>query len=78
MRFIFGLILLIFLGTVALFALQNMQVVPVTFATWTRSTPVAFLAVAAYLLGMVSGWTVVGFVRRSFNRVTAESRPRSE
>jgi hypothetical protein len=29
---------------------------------------VALLAIAAYLLGMVSGWTVVAFVSRSLYR----------
>ncbi len=78
MRTLLGLILLAFLAAVGLFALQNMQTVVVRFATWTLTAPVAFLAVAVYFLGMISGWTVVGFLRRSFNRVTAESRSRAE
>lgn len=72
MKTILGLILLAFLGTVGLFAVQNTQTVVVRFATWNLSAPVALLAVAIYLLGMVSGWTVVSFLRRSFRRVTAE------
>jgi hypothetical protein len=36
--------------------------------------PVALLAIAAYLLGMVSGWTVVAFVRRSLRRVSEQPR----
>lgn len=71
MKTILGVILLAFLGTVGLFAVQNTQTVAVRFANWTLSAPVALLTVAIYLLGMVSGWTVVSFLRRSFRRVTA-------
>jgi putative membrane protein len=78
MRTILGVILLAFLAAIGLFALQNMQTVSVRFANWTLTAPVAFLAVVVYLLGMVSGWTVLSFLRRSFNRVTAESRSRVE
>lgn len=69
MRFIQAILLLIFLGAVGLFAVQNTDAITVTFWTWKASGPVALLAIAAYLLGMVSGWTVVSFVRRSLNKV---------
>lgn len=69
-RYVQAAILLIFLGAVGLFALQNMQSVTVDFATWSISAPVALLAVAVYLLGMLTGWTVVAFVRRSIHRVS--------
>ena len=72
MKTIFGVVLLVLLGTVGLFAVQNMQTVVVRFATWTLTAPVAGLAVAVYLAGMVSGGAVVGFLRRSLKRVTAE------
>lgn len=70
MRFIQAILLLIFLGAVGLFAVQNTDAITVTFWTWKASGPVALLAIAAYLLGMVSGWTVVSFVRRSLNKVS--------
>jgi putative membrane protein len=73
-RFLFGTILLVFLGAVALFAVQNTQEITVRFGNWGVTAPVALLAIAAYLVGMLSGWTVVGFVRSSIRRVTAETR----
>ena len=76
MRFILGVILLTFLGAVGIFAVQNTKVVTVEFLQWSAATPVAFLTIVAYLLGMLSGWNVVAFLRRSISRVTAE--PRSE
>jgi len=70
MRFIQAIILLIFLGAVGLFAAQNTEAITVTFWTWKTTGPVALLAIAAYLLGMLSGWTVVSFFKRSLQRVS--------
>jgi uncharacterized integral membrane protein len=74
MRVIQGVIFLAFLGVVGLFGVQNTDLITVRFWTWTITGPVAALALAAYILGMLSGWTVVAFVRRSLRRVT--ERPR--
>ena len=71
MKTIQGIILLAFLGAIGLFAVQNMQTVIVRFAAWNLTAPLAAFAVVVYLAGMVSGWTVVSFLRRSINRVTA-------
>lgn len=71
MRFLLGLILLTFLGVVGLFAVQNTQPITVKFWDWSATAPVALLAVGVYLLGMVSGWSVVAFLRASIRRVTS-------
>jgi uncharacterized integral membrane protein len=71
-RTILGIFLLAFLGAVGLFAVQNMQTVTVRFADRTVTAPLALLAVCVYFLGMLSGWTLVAFLRRSFNRVMAD------
>jgi lipopolysaccharide assembly protein A len=72
MRYILGLILLVFLGAVGLFAFQNTQPVTVKFWDWSVTAPFALVAVGVYLLGMVSGWNVVAFVRSSINRVRSQ------
>ncbi|MCA1686158.1 MAG: LapA family protein [Planctomycetia bacterium] len=74
LRFIFGVILLAFLAAVGIFAVQNTQVIKVQFLNLALTAPVALMAVAVYFLGMLSGWTVVGFLRSSINRVTADPR----
>ena len=71
MRYLLGLILLILLGAVGLFAVQNTQPITVTFWKWSITAPVAVLSIAAYFLGMISGWNVVAFMRSSLRRVTA-------
>jgi uncharacterized integral membrane protein len=74
MRIIQAVLFLVFLGAVGLFAVQNTRSVAVDFWTWQLTAPVALVIVAVYFLGMLSGWTVVAFVRRSLRRVA--ERPR--
>jgi hypothetical protein len=44
--------------------------VDVRFIVWGLSAPVAVVVIAAYVLGMLSGWTVLGIFRRSWRHVT--------
>ncbi len=59
MRFIQAVIFLAFLVTIGIFAVQNRNVITVNFLTWNLSQPVAIVTVAVYVLGMLSGWTVL-------------------
>ncbi len=69
MRYVQAAILIAFLGVVAVFALQNTQAVTVRFLNGVLVCPLALLVVAVYLLGMLTGWTVISFVRHSLKRV---------
>jgi lipopolysaccharide assembly protein A len=70
MRFVQAILLLAFLGAFGIFAVQNMDVIKVQFLNWAITAPVALVTVAIYLLGMLTGWTVVAFVSRSIRRVS--------
>jgi uncharacterized integral membrane protein len=70
MRFIYLLFLLIVLAAVVLFAVQNSEAVTLRYFDRSVSTTLSLLIAATYVLGMLSGWTVVGMLRRSFQRVT--------
>jgi uncharacterized integral membrane protein len=70
MRTIEAVVFLAFLAAVGLFAVQNTEVITVHFLGWEFAKPIALFTVIVYLLGMVSGGTVVSFVRRSVRRVT--------
>src|SRR5260370_3093315 len=70
MRFVYLFILLIVLAAVAVFDVQNNEPVTVCYLDRSISTSLPALIAAVYLLGMVSGWTVVGFLTRSLRRVT--------
>lgn len=74
MRLIQAVLFLIFLGALGLFAVQNTDAVTVNFWTWKLTGPLALLAIAGYLLGMLSGWTMVAFVRRSLRKVSESPR----
>jgi len=71
MRYFFGLIFLVFLGAIGVFAVQNTQAITVKFWSWSVTAPVAILSIAAYVLGMMSGWNVVAFMRSSIRSVSA-------
>jgi len=74
MRLIQAVMFLAFLATIGIFAVQNRDVITVNFLNWNLSQPVAIVTVAVYILGMLSGWTVLSFARGSLRRVT--ERPR--
>lgn len=74
MRYLYGLILLAFLILVGIFALQNMQVITAKFLGYSVTAPFALMSICIYLFGMLTGWTVVGFVRSMISRVRLESR----
>jgi putative membrane protein len=74
MRFIQAVLFLAFLGAVGLFAVQNTGTITIRFWTWETTGPVALVIVAIYFIGMLSGWTVVSFVRRSLRRVEEQAR----
>jgi uncharacterized membrane protein YciS (DUF1049 family) len=70
MRLVYLFILLTVGATVAVFAVQNNEAVTLRYLDRSISTSLPALIAAVYLLGMVSGWTVVGFLTRSLRRVT--------
>ena len=76
MRFFQATILIIFLAAVAAFALQNNGLTRVAFLAWEVSAPLSLLIVGVYVLGMISGGAVFGFVRRSIRRVSEQPQAR--
>jgi putative membrane protein len=70
MKVVFFLVLAAFTGAVTIFAVQNGEEIAVRFLNQSVTLPVSLLVGGAYVLGMLSGWTVVGLVRRSFLRIS--------
>ena len=70
MRFLCFLFLLAFAGLVGAFAWFNREPVSLRLFEWSATLSLAAVAAAAYVLGMLSGWSVVGMLRRSLSRVT--------
>jgi len=77
MRFVCFLILLAVAGAVAAFAVQNQHNITLAFLDWQLTASVPLILGCTFLLGMIGGWTIVGMLRRSFNRVL-EAPPQRE
>jgi uncharacterized integral membrane protein len=76
MRLLQAILLLLLLGALFLFALQNTQAVTVRFLGWSMTPPVPLLIIGSYVLGMLSGWTVVAFLGRTVRGVAERRRRR--
>jgi lipopolysaccharide assembly protein A len=74
MRFVLLVFLLAFLAVVGLFAYQNQQEVTLVFFNWGVTASVSIVVGAVFVLGMLSGWTIVGLLRRSVARVIQPPR----
>jgi lipopolysaccharide assembly protein A len=65
MRSITGVISVVLLIAVLVFAIQNRETVGVSFLAWTMSIPKIFLILGTYVLGMLSGSGLLVLLRRS-------------
>ena len=75
MRLFYFLFLLVFAGAAGLLAYENQQDVTLTVFNNTIVASVPILVGITYLAGMLSGWTVVGLIRRSLHRVLERPLP---
>jgi uncharacterized integral membrane protein len=66
MRALYIFVLVLIVAALAVFAYQNNESVTIEFFRQSISLPTSLLIAAVYVLGMLSGWTVVGFLRRSW------------
>ena len=70
MRAFYMFVLILIVAALALFAYQNNESVTLQYFRRSITLPMSLLIVIVYVLGMLSGWTVVGFLRRSLRRAT--------
>jgi uncharacterized integral membrane protein len=66
MRALYITVLVLIVAALAIFAYQNDESVTLRYFRRSITLPISLLIAAVYVLGMVSGWTVVGFLRRSW------------
>ncbi|HJZ55482.1 MAG TPA: lipopolysaccharide assembly protein LapA domain-containing protein [Gemmataceae bacterium] len=74
MRFLCLLFLVAFVAVLGYLAYENSQSVALNLFGFARDVPVPLLALALYVLGMLSGWFVVGMLKRSWKRMTETER----
>ena len=70
MRWVYLVLLLITVVVIVVFIAQNHEAQTVTFFNRSLTAPLSLYFVAVYFLGMWSGGTVVGFVKRAYQHAT--------
>jgi lipopolysaccharide assembly protein A len=77
MRFLSGLFLVVLVAGLVLLAYENNRDTVVNAWSWQADVSLPLLIGGAYLLGMLSGWWLVGMVKRSWRRVTEHEPARA-
>lgn len=70
MRIIHAATLLLLAAAVVVFCVQNLETVSVRFLGWGVGLPFPILVVLVYVLGMITGGSLLSFVRRSLRKAT--------
>jgi uncharacterized integral membrane protein len=65
MRWFYLTLIVVFAAATLIFALQNLQVVDVSFLRLGVRTPLAFLVGVIYVLGALTGGSLFALLRRS-------------
>ena len=66
MRWIYLAVIILFAAAIVIFALQNFEVVTMSFLGINARVPLALMVAVADLLGAASGGSLVGLLRRSY------------
>ncbi len=69
MKIVYSILLFIFVVALVTFIFQNTQSVKIQFLGWSREAPMAAVSLGLYMLGMFSGWAVIGFLRKSIRTI---------
>jgi uncharacterized integral membrane protein len=66
MRWIYLAVIILFAAATIVFALQNLEIVTMSFLGFSARVPLALLAVVIYLLGAATGGSLLALLRRSY------------
>jgi uncharacterized integral membrane protein len=78
MRWVYLVLLLVIVTVIVVFLFENNENTTVQLFGRSLTAPLSWFFVAVYFLGMWSGGTVVGFVKRAYHRATVpESQKRA-
>ena len=70
MRWFYLAVIITFAVATIIFAAQNFQIVTMSFLGISARTPLALLVVVVYLLGTVTGSSLLALLRRSVERAS--------
>jgi hypothetical protein len=77
MRFLSGLFLIALITGTGYLAYENNRETSLNAWTYHMDVPLPVLVGAVYVLGMLSGWWMVGLMKRSWQRVTEPDHARA-
>ena len=66
MRWIYLAVIILIAAAAIIFALQNFEIVTMSFLGFNARVPLALLVAVAYLLGTVTGGSLFALLRRSY------------
>ena len=66
MRWVYLAVIILFAAATTIFAVQNFEIVTMTFLGFTARVPLALLVAVAYLLGAATGGSLFALLRRSY------------
>jgi putative membrane protein len=64
-RWIHLVVVVLFVAAMAIFALQNFEMVAMTFLGFSVRAPLALLTTGVYILGAITGSSLFALIRRS-------------
>jgi uncharacterized integral membrane protein len=65
MRWLYLTVIVVFVAVIAIFVVQNLEVVTVAFLGFSIRAPLAILAVVVYIIGAATGGTLYALLRKS-------------
>lgn len=71
MRYVKGCLSVLALLAMLVFAFQNLEVIQVSFLSWSMSVPKVLVIVGTYVLGMVTGAWIFDFLKLLFKKPEA-------
>jgi lipopolysaccharide assembly protein A len=77
MRWLNIIVVALFAIATALFAIQNFEIVTLTFLGFSARAPLALLVVIIYVLGMATGGSLFALLRRTIARSRLASMSKS-
>lgn len=77
MRILSALFLITVVVVLGLLAYENSQTTALHAWKWRLDVPLPVLVAIVYVLGMITGWWLMGLTKRSWQRMTEPDRARA-
>jgi uncharacterized integral membrane protein len=73
MRYVYMILIVLFTAIVVIFKIQNSNTVTLSFVSMKATLPVSVLVILVYVLGMLTGGSVLMLLRTSFKGARRKS-----